>query len=82
MVFLLSLSVVSIDNRGGVGWAARQGGMGRGGWGGVGGGKNHCLGHSMNSHDAHTVANETVVGPIVSGSKPRSPLPNCIKKLM
>ena len=54
------------------------GGMG-GRWSGVGGvecGKNHCLGHPMNSHDVHTVANDTIVGHIVSGSKPRSPLPN------
>ena len=53
------------------------GGMGGGvGQGGVGGGKNHHLGHPMSSHDAHTVANDTIVGPIVSGSKPRFPLPN------
>ena len=55
-------------------------GMGSGvEWGGVGGvigGKNYHLGHPMSSHDAHTVANDTVVGPIVGGSKPRSPLPN------
>ena len=29
--------------------------MGRGGVGGVGGGKNHRLGHPMSSYDAHTV---------------------------
>ena len=50
------------------------GGMsGSTGWGEVGGGKNH---HPISSHDAHTVANDTIVGHIVSGSKPRSPLPN------
>ena len=59
--------------RGGVGW----GGMERGGWGGVGGGKNYPLGHSMSSHDANTVANDTSVGHIASDSKSRSPLPNC-----
>ena len=48
-VFFLSLSTISIDNRGG-GWDGRQGG--------VGGGKNYPLGHSMSSHDTHTVANE------------------------
>ena len=32
--------------------------MGWGGVGGVGSGKNHCLGHPMSSHDAHTVAND------------------------
>ena len=57
-----------------MGWAVEWGGMGRGG--GVGGGKNHRLGHPMSSHDAHTVANDTIVGHIVSGRKPRSPLPN------
>ena len=57
-------------------WAVGWGGVGWGGVGGVGGGKNHRLGHPMSSHDAHTVANDTIVGPIVSGRKPRSPLPN------
>ena len=32
--------------------------MGRGGVGGVGGGKKHRLGHPMSSHDALTVAND------------------------
>ena len=51
------------------------GGMGGGvGWGGVGGGKNLRLGHPTSSHEAHTVANHTPVGHIVSGSKSRSPL--------
>ena len=67
MVFLLSLSAISIDNRRG-GWD--------GWWGGMGVGKNPRLGHPMSSHDDHTVANETPVGHIVSGSKPRTPLPN------
>ena len=51
-----------------MGWAAE--------WGGMGGGKNHRFGHPMSSHDAHTVANDTIMGHIVSGIKPRSPLPN------
>ena len=42
------------------------GGVGRGRVGGVGGGKNHRLGNSMSSLDAYTVANDTIVGPIVS----------------
>ena len=71
MVFSLSLSAVSIANRG-VGWDGRWGGVG--GW--VAGGKNPLLGYPMSSHDAHTVANDTSVGHMVSGSKPRSPLPN------
>ena len=33
------------------------------GLGGVGGGNNHRLGHRMSSHDAHTVTNDTIVGP-------------------
>ena len=36
------------------------------GWemvGGVGGGKNHHLGHPMSSHDTHTVDNDTIMGP-------------------
>ena len=49
--------------------------MKRGGVGVVGGVKNPCLGHPMSSHEAHTVANDTPVGHIVSGSKSRSPLP-------
>ena len=69
--FLLSVLIIE----GWVGWAAGWGGVGQGGVGGLGGGKNHPLGHSMSSHDAHTVANDTIVRPIVSGSKPRSPLP-------
>ena len=48
------------------------GGMG----GGVGDGKNHPLGHPMRSHDTHTVANNTPVGHIASGSEYRSPLSN------
>ena len=42
----------------------------------MGVGKSPHLGHPMNSHDDHTVANETPMGHIVSGSKPRTPLPN------
>ena len=59
-------SVLTIEGVGGMGGEAGWGGMGRGG---VGGGKNYSLGHS-----AHTVANDTIVDHIVSGSKPRSPL--------
>ena len=62
-----------------MGWAVGWGGcdrVGWMGWDGVGGGKNHHLGHPMNSHEAHVVANDTIGGHIVSGSKPRSPLPN------
>ena len=44
--------------------------------GGEGGGKNYPLGYSMSSHDAHTVANDTPVGHIASGSKSRPSLPN------
>ena len=62
MVFLLSLSAISIDNSRG-GWDGQQGGVG---WGGVGGWgerwKNHPLRHPMNSYDAHTVANDIPVG--------------------
>ena len=54
---------------GGEGW------VGWGGAGGAGGSKNFCLGHPKSSHDAHTVTNDTPVGHIVSGCKPRSPLP-------
>ena len=50
--------------------------VGRGGVGGVGGGKNYRLRHPTSSHDAHTVANDTIVGPIVSGNIPRNPLPD------
>ena len=56
-----------------MGWAA---GWGKVGWGEVGGGKNPHLGHPMSSHDIHTVANNTSVGHIVTGSKYRCPLPN------
>ena len=56
------------------------GGMGCGvGWGGTGregGGKNHPQGHPMSSHDVHTVANNTPVGHTATGSKYRSPLSN------
>ena len=45
-------------------------------WVGEGGGKNHPLGHSMSSHDAHTVANDTPVGHRASGSKSMSSLPD------
>ena len=58
------------------GMAVEWGGVGRGGVGGDGGGKKPPLGHSMSSHDAHTVANDTPVGHIASGSKSRSSLPN------
>ena len=52
----MSVSAISIDNRGGGwdGWLV--------GWGGVGGGKNPHLGHPMNSHETHTVTNDTIVG--------------------
>ena len=53
-----------------MGWEAGQGGVRQDGVGGVGGGKSHRLGHPMSSHEAHTVANGIMVGPIVSGSKP------------
>ena len=59
-----------------MGWAAGWGGVGRGGVSGVGGGKNHPQEHSMSSHDAHTVANNTTVGHVASGSKYRTPLSN------
>ena len=36
------------------------------GWGGVRGGKNNQFGHPMSSHDAHTVANDTIVGHVVN----------------
>ena len=52
-----------------------QGGVGRRGVGGMGGGKNHPLGHPMSSHDAHTVANNTPVGHTSSESKYRSHCP-------
>ena len=70
--FLLSVLIIE----GWVGWVAGWGGVGWGEVGGVGGGKNYPLGHPMSSHDAHTVANDTPVGHIASGSKSRSPLPN------
>ena len=79
---LPSLSAISIDNRGvgvsieGVGGMDNVGMMGRGGMGGVGGGKIHHLGNPMSSHNAYTMAYDTIVSHIVSGSKPRSPLPN------
>ena len=74
-------SVLIIEGVGGMGSGEGWGETGRGGvrWGGVGGvkgGKNYPLGHPMSSHDAHTVANDTPVGHIASGSKSRSPLPN------
>ena len=50
-------SNVSIVYRGG-GWDAQWDGVG---CGGVGGGKNICLGHPMSSHDVYTVANATLV---------------------
>ena len=59
-----------------MGWAAGWGGVGQGGVGREGGGKNQPLGHSMSSHDAHTVANNTLVGHTASGNKYRSPLSN------
>ena len=64
------LSAISIANRG----VSRIGGGV--GLGGVEGGKNSYLGHPMSSHDVHTVANDTPVGRIITGSKSRSPLPN------
>ena len=71
------LSAVSIDNRDrGGGWDGQWGGVGRGGMGSVGGGKKHWLGHPMSSHSTDTVASGTIVGHIISGSKPRTPLPN------
>ena len=70
MVFLQYLSAVGIDNRGMGGMGGK---VGWHGWSLVGGGKNHCLGHPISSHVAHTVANDTPVGHTVSGSKSRSP---------
>ena len=58
-----------------MGWIAGWGGVGRAGVVG-GGGKNPYLGHHMSSHDAHTVANDSSVEHIVSGSKSRFLLPN------
>ena len=43
------------------------------GRGGVGGGKNPCLGQPMSIHDAHTVANSTLVGNRARGSKTQVP---------
>ena len=45
------------------------------GWGGVEGGKNLRLGHPMSSHEAHTVADDTPVGHIVSGRLGANPGP-------
>ena len=67
MEFLTSLSAVSIDNREGE-WD----GVGWGGVGGVGGGKNHHLGQPMSSYNAHTVADDSSVGHMISGGKSRS----------
>ena len=77
-VLLPSLSAISIDNRGvgGIGSGVGWGRTGWGGVGGVGGGKNHPLGHHMSSHDVLTVANNTPVDHTSSGSKYRSPLSN------
>ena len=47
------------------------GGMGDG----VGGGKNHWLGHIMSSHDTHTMAHATPVAHRGNESKPKSPPP-------
>ena len=47
-------SVLIIEGVGGMDGGVVWGGMGRGGWGGVGGSKNHRLGHPMSSHDAPT----------------------------
>ena len=76
MVFLPSLSARSIVKRGGGwdGWWVKMGSDGVG-WGGVEHSRNPCLGHSISSHDAHTVANDTPLGYIVSESKSMSPLP-------
>ena len=69
-------SVLIIEGVGGMGGRVGWGGVIWGGVGGMGGSKNHPLGHPMSSHDAHTVAKDTPVGHIASGSKSRSPLPN------
>ena len=48
-------------------------------WGGreaLGDGKIFNLGHPMNSHESHTVANDKLVGHVDSESKSRPPLPN------
>ena len=67
-------SVLIIEGVGGMGGEVAE--VGQGGVDGVEGVKNHPLGHPMSSHDAHTVANDTPVSHIASGSKSRSPLPN------
>ena len=67
-------SVLIVEGMSGIGGGVGWGGVGGVGWCGVEGGKYYCLGHPMSSHDAHTVANDTIiiiVGHIVSGSKPR-----------
>ena len=68
--FLPSVLIIEEVGRmgGGVGWD----GVGWEGWvrwGVVGGGKNYPYEHSMSSHGAHTMANNTTVGYIASGSK-------------
>ena len=60
MVFLLTFSALSIDNKRG-GWDGRQGEVT-----GVTDGKSPCLEHPMCRNDAHTVANDTPVGYIHS----------------
>ena len=71
MVFLPSVSDISIANRGG-GWDGWQDGTG---WGGVGGGKKPWLGHLWSSHEAHTIAHAALVGQGGRGSNPKSPPP-------
>ena len=72
-------SVLIIEGVGGMGGRVGWGGVG---WGGVGrGGVGREVAKTtprdtLSSHDAHTVANDTSVGQIASGSKSRSPLPN------
>ena len=72
MEFLLSFSAVSFDNRVGAldGWGWVKSGIGWGGW--CRRWQNPYIGHPMSSHDANTMANDTPVGHIVSGSEPRS----------
>ena len=75
IIFLLPFSAISIANtERWVGWVVGWGGLGGVGWGGWW--KAPHLEHLMSSHDAYTVTNDSPVGHIVSGSKPRSPLPN------
>ena len=69
-------SVLIIEGVGGMGSGAGWGGTGWRGWGGVRGGKNSYLGCPMDSHDTHTVANNTPVSHIASRRKYRSPLSN------